>query len=180
MPLEVAMLRDDREAMRILHDAGAREPDVASEATPAVGMAALAKSVVGLVPMVAVRDIDAAVAWYQAIGFELTGSNGEPGTLDWAEVAFGHARVMFASSGDPWRTATSGVTLWLYTNRIDDFYAELKRRQMQRSRAILAGREPDGPKIRFRADLHTTFYGMREFAVDAPGGVDLTFAQETR
>jgi hypothetical protein len=180
MPLEVAMLRDDREAMRILHDAGAREPDVASDATPAMAMAALAKSVMGLVPMVSVRNIDAAVAWYQAIGFELTGSNGEPGSLDWAEVAFGPARIMFASSGDPWRAATSGVTLWLYTNRIDDFYAELKRRQMQRSRAILAGREPDGPKIRFRADLHTTFYGMREFAVDAPGGVDLTFAQETR
>lgn len=176
-PLAIAMLRGDREAMRILHQAGAREPEQPDATTSSASMSSLAKSVVGLVPMIAVPDIDAAVAWYRAVGFELTGSNGEEGKLDWAEVALGEARVMFASSGDAWRARTAGVNLWLYTNRIEDLYAHLKRRQFDRSRDILAGREADTPEIRFRADLYTTFYGMREFAIEDPHGVDLTFAQ---
>jgi ankyrin repeat protein len=176
-PLAVAMLRGDREAMRILHEGGAREPEP-PDATPApTSIEALAKSVLGLVPMLAVPDIDAAVAWYCAVGFELTGSNGEPGKLDWAEVALGRARIMFASSGDAWRAGTGGLSLWLYTDRIDDLYALLRRRQLERSRAILAGREPDTPEIRFRAELYTTHYGMREFAIEDPNGIDLTFAQ---
>lgn len=176
-PLAIAMLRGDREAMRILHDAGAREPELPAATTSPPAVSTLARSVVGLVPMLAVPDIDAAVAWYRAVGFELAGSNGEPGKLDWAEVVLGQARIMFASSGDAWREGSSGFSLWFYTNRIDDLYADLRRRQFDRSRAILAGHEPDTPEIRFRADLYTTHYGMREFAIEDPNGVDLTFAQ---
>jgi len=182
-PLAVAMLRGDHEAMRILHRAGARapeppeEPRATASAAPPPSAAALARSVVGLVPMLAVPDIDAAVAWYRAVGFELTGSNGEPGKLDWAEVRLGEARLMFASSGDAWHPGTAGLDLWLYTNRIDELYAHLRRRQFDRSREVLAGREPETPEIRFRADLYTTHYRMREFAIEDPNGVDLTFAQ---
>lgn len=176
-PLAVAMLRGDREAMRILHGAGACAPESPDATSSPAAIAALAKSVIGLVPMLAVPDIDATVAWYVGVGFELTGSNGEPGRLDWAEVALGDARVMFASSSDAWRAGTAGIQLWLYTNRIDDLYAELRRRQFDRSRALLAGREPATPEIRFRADLYTTHYGMREFSIEDPNGVDLTFAQ---
>lgn len=73
---------------------------------------------------------------------------------------------MFASSRLPWRTGTAGISLWLCTDRIDDLYEDLKRRQLGRSRELLAGREPDTPEIRFRADLYTTHYGMREFAIE--------------
>lgn len=176
-PLAVAMLRGDREAMRILHEAGAREPEALEDAAPGPSAPALGRSVVGLVPMLAVPNIDAAVAWYRAFGFELTGSNGEPGRLDWAEVRLGRARLMFASSGDAWRAGTSGLNLWLYTNGIEALYAELRRRQLERAREILAGREAEAPEIRFRTDLHTTHYGMREFVVEDPHGVHLTFAQ---
>jgi catechol 2,3-dioxygenase-like lactoylglutathione lyase family enzyme len=141
---------------------------------------ALAASVAGLVPMLAVPDIDAAVAWYREVGFELTGSNGEPGSLDWAELTLGRARVMLASSGDAWRSASSGISLWLYTDRIEDLYAHLRARQLERSRHLLAGREPETPEVRFSADLYTTHYGMREFAIEDPNGVDLTFAQPLR
>jgi ankyrin repeat protein len=176
-PLAIAMLRGDGEAMRILHEAGAREPESPIAAKAPASISSIARSVVGLVPMLAVPDIDAAVAWYRAIGFELTGSNGDPGKLDWAEVALGQARIMFTSSADAWREGTSGLTLWLYTNRIEDLHADLRRRQFDRSRAILAGSQPELPEIRFRADLYTTHYGMREFAIEDPHGVDLTFAQ---
>jgi ankyrin repeat protein len=176
-PLAIAMLRGDREAMRILHEAGAREPELPTSGKPTTSGASIPRSVIGLVPMLAVPDIDAAVAWYRAIGFQLTGSNGGPGKLDWAEVALGQARIMFASSADAWREGTSGLTLWLYTNRIEDLYADLRRRQFERSREILVGSQPEMPEIRFRADLYTTHYGMREFSIEDPHGVDLTFAQ---
>jgi ankyrin repeat protein len=179
-PLAVAMLRGDAEAVRILHDAGARSPDPAQAAPSTASFPALADSVVGVVPMIAVADIDATVAWYRGVGFELTGSNGEPGRLDWAEVKLGRARIMFASSGDAWRAGTSGLSLWLYTDRIDDLFADLERRQLERSRALLAGEDPRAPEIRFRAALHTTHYGMREFAIEDPNGVDLTFAQRVQ
>ncbi|MBW3552290.1 MAG: ankyrin repeat domain-containing protein [Gemmatimonadetes bacterium] len=176
-PLAVAMLRGDREAMSILHRAGAREPDPAVAMTSSASMVSLAKSVVGLVPMIAIPDIDAAVAWYRAVGFELTGCNGEEGNLDWAEVALGEARLMFALSGDAWRPGTTGLSLWLYTSRIDDLYGHLKRRQLDRSRALLADVDPELAEIRFRTDLYTTHYGMREFAIEDPNGVLLTFTQ---
>lgn len=178
-PLDVAMLRGDRQAMRILHDFGARPPDARDPAPDSPPARDLADAVAGLVPMIAVHDIDAAVAWYTAVGFRLTGSNGEVGHLDWAEVALGKARIMFASSGDAWRSPTAGLDLWLYTTRIDDLYADLRRRQVERSGAFLAGSTPEAPEIRFTADLHTTFYGMREFAVQDPYGIRLTFAQPT-
>lgn len=178
-PLALAMLRGDREAMRILHDCGAREPEPSMTTTSPAAFPGIARSVVGLVPMVAVPDIDDAVAWYRAVGFEIVGTNGEPGRLDWAEVKLGAARIMFASAADPWRVGTSGVSLWLYTNRIEDLYAELRQRQLERARAILKGNEPESPEIRFSADLHTTHYGMREFAIEDPHGIALTFAQPT-
>jgi catechol 2,3-dioxygenase-like lactoylglutathione lyase family enzyme len=176
-PLGIAMLRGDREAMRILHEAGAREPESPIAQEPRTSISNLAGSVARLVPMLAVPDIDAAVAWYRAIGFQLTASNGKPGELDWAEVTMGQARIMFASSADAWREGTSGLTLWLYTNRIEELHADLRRRQFDRSRAILVGNLPETPEIRFRADLYTTHYGMREFSVEDPHGIDLTFAQ---
>jgi hypothetical protein len=92
-------------------------------------------------------------------------------------VTMGQARIMFASSADAWREGTSGLTLWLYTNRIEELHADLRRRQFDRSRAILVGNRPETPEIRFRADLYTTHYGMREFSVQDPHGIDLTFAQ---
>lgn len=45
-----------------------------------------------------------------------------------------------------------------------DLYADLERRQMVRSREVLAGRAPDTPEIRFRAALYTTHYGMQRHA----------------
>jgi ankyrin repeat protein/catechol 2,3-dioxygenase-like lactoylglutathione lyase family enzyme len=177
-PLDVAVLRGDREAMRILHEAGARATDPPDATPSAAAISTIAGSVAGLVPMIAVPDIDAAVAWYCAVGFELVGSNGQPGSLDWAEVKLGGARVMFASSGEAWRAGTAGLSLWLYTDRIEDVYTYLKRRQLDHARALLSGRDPATPEIRFRADLYTTHYGMREFAIEDPHGIDLTFASE--
>lgn len=175
-PLAVAMLRGDGEAMRILHAAGAGEPELRNATRPEVS-SSLAASIGSLRPMLSVPDVEATVAWYRSIGFELAASHEERGKMDWASVRFGHAEVMFVPSIDPWRVQSSGLSLWIGTDRLDDLYSHLQRRQLERAHAVLAGRAPVGPDVRFSSDLHTAFYGQREFSVRDPNGAELYFCQ---
>jgi ankyrin repeat protein len=174
-PLAVAMLRGDRKAMRLLHAAGAREPASLDEAMPAEPPSSLSASIGRLTPMLAVPDMEATVAWYRSIGFELAGSHEEEGKLDWASVRFGDAEIMLSPSTDPWRDATSALSLWLRTDRIDELYSLLKRRQLERARAVLAAESTAEPEVRFTGDLYTAFYGQREFSIRDPNGVELCF-----
>ncbi len=119
----------------------------------------------------------ATVAWYQAIGFELTGSHGHEGTMDWASVSFGDAEIMFAPSRNPWCEPTSRLSLWIRTGRLDDLYAFLRRRQLERARSMLTGKATSAPEVRFTVDLYTAFYGQREFGIRDPNGIELCFYQ---
>ncbi len=127
--------------------------------------------------MLGVPDLNATVSWYQSIGFELTASHEEEGRIDWAEVKFGHARIMFIPSTVPWRETTAALSLWIRTDRLDDLYAVLKRRQLEHARAVLAGETPTDPLVGFKGDLYTAFYGQREFGIRDPNGVELMFFQ---
>jgi hypothetical protein len=84
---------------------------------------------------------------------------------------------MFSPSSAPWRDSTSGLSLWFQTDRLDDLYSALKRRQLERSRAVLAGEPTDAPELRFKQDLHTAIYGQREFCICDPNGIELYFFQ---
>lgn len=175
-PMAMAMLRGDREAMRLLHAAGAKEP----EALPAAGgepPSALADSMGRVTPMMGVRDIDETIAWYRAVGFELAESHAGEGRIDWAMMKFGAAEIMLVPGGELSRTATSRLSLWIQTSRLDDLYARLKQRQLERARAELAGEASRTPELKFTADLYTAFYGQREFGLRDPNGVELMFAQ---
>ena len=175
-PLEVAMLRGDREAMRRLHAAGARLPPAPRH--PVAGkLAALAASTAKIRPMLGVPDVEATVAWYRSIGFELTGSHGEEGHMDWASLAFGEAELMLSPSSDAWRETTRALSLWIRTDRLDELYALLRGRQLERARGVLAGEGAETPEVRFSVDLHTAFYGQREFGLRDPNGVELMFYQ---
>ncbi len=173
-PLEVAMLRGDREAMRRLHAAGAKEPR-SPQATAADS--SLAASVGGLTPMLAVPDLEATVNWYRAIGFELAGSHEQEGRMGWARVTLGRAGIMFTPARAAGPGGTSGLSLWIRTDRLDDLYALLKRVQLERARAALTGEATDAPEVRFTVDLYTAFYGQREFGIRDPNGVELMFSQ---
>jgi ankyrin repeat protein/uncharacterized glyoxalase superfamily protein PhnB len=176
-PLTVAMLRADWEAMRRLHAAGANLPAPSTRTPAAESSAPLDASIHKLTPMIAVADMDATVAWYRSIGFELTGTHGDEGKLGWACVRFGQAEIMFVPSDVPWRKSSAGLSVWIYTDRIDDIYAQLKRRQLERSRAVLAGEATALVDVPFTLDLYTAFYGQREFGVRDPNGIHVMFAQ---
>ena len=170
-PLEVAMLRGDQKAMRLLHSAGATLPAIPARASGTTSD--LTTSIATLSPMVGVADMQRTVDWYRAIGFELTGSHGEDGNMDWACVTFGETEIMFV----PAREETKGTSLWIRTNRLDDLYAHLKQRQLAWAAAALAGESSDTPEIRFTGDLYTAFYGQREFSLRDPNGVEVYFYQ---
>jgi hypothetical protein len=175
-PFDIALLRGDREAMRRLHAAGAKEPE-SSDAPSAKTESDVRSSIESLTPMLGVPDVEATVSWYQLVGFELVGSHGEDGGMDWARVKFGNAEVMFTSSTDPWHEPTKGLSLWIGTSRLDDLYAALKSRQLEYANASLATDADDTPQVRFTVDLYTAFYGQREFGIRDPNGIELMFAQ---
>lgn len=174
--LAVAMLRDDRPAMRLLHAAGARTPE-APETAAKGASPPTAVSFAGPTPMLTVPDMDATVAWYRTIGFELAGSYGEEGALDWASMVLGGVEIMFVPCRRSSVGAFSGLSLWLRTDRIDEIYTRLRGQQLRAAAAFLAGHQPGDATLPFSVDLHTAVYGQREFGVRDPNGVELMFAQ---
>jgi uncharacterized glyoxalase superfamily protein PhnB len=186
-PLTVAMLRGDRGAMRLLHAAGATLPEV--PAGDAAALASLRGSMRGLTPLLGVAVMARTIAWYEAVGFMLAGSNGEEGKLDWASMKFGNVEIMFVPSPPAASAAMSGISLWIHTDRLDDLYAVLRQRQLERDRAELAGGGAGAegaagstgaagePDVQFTGDLYTASYGQREFSIRDPNGVVLNFYQ---
>lgn len=83
---------------------------------------------------------------------------------------------MFAST-ESWRAATSALSLWIRTDRLDDLCSLLEQRQLERGRAELAGESAHEPDAQFASDLYTAFYGQREFSIRDPNGVTLNFFQ---
>jgi ankyrin repeat protein len=177
-PMAIAMLRGDEEAMRRLHTAGAKVPEAMTMPTPGT-LSALGASITKLTPMLSVPNVAATVAWYRWLGFDLVGTDSEDGAeeLGWACVRLGTAEIMFVPSTDSWRSQSAGTSVWLRTDRLDDLYAHLKQRQLERARALLAGDATGAPELRFTLDLYTAFYGQREFGILDLNGVQLMFAQ---
>lgn len=174
-PLAVAMLRGDEEAMRRLKAAGAKVSKQLAGPSFNARMPALAASVTRVNPMIQVPDVRATVEWYQSIGFQLEGAHQIETDEAWAGLSFGGAYLMFVPRGT--KNAEREVSFRFRTDRIDDLYQALKRRQLERATAVLAGATPEIPEARFTSDIHDTFYGQREFSIVDLNGYDLNFAQ---
>lgn len=174
--LAVAMLRGDREAMRRLHAAGASAPNVTTTSNDPAAIAAAAKSVTKVVPMIYVLDVARALAWYVSIGFVETARFGEDGLVNFGMVSFGHAELMLNMPGKP---SPHDASLWFYTDRVDELYQLLKSRQLEAARAVLAGTAADHPGIEFDQDIEDMFYGARQFCIRDLNGYQLYFIQSS-
>jgi uncharacterized glyoxalase superfamily protein PhnB len=169
-----AMLRGDRKAMRHLHAAGAKTPASPSPSTLREDMTALAGSVRKGVPMILVPDVARALDWYASIGFTELARFGDAGVVNFGMVSFGGAELMLNMHG------TSGahdVSLWFYTDRVDELYQVLKRRQLEAASAALADPASADRGIDFQQDIEDMFYGARQFCVRDPHGYQLYFIQ---
>lgn len=170
--LEAAATRGDREAMRILHDAGARMPRVQPTADFTARMSTLANSVAKGVPMVYVPDVARALDWYVSIGFKELNRVDDEGVVNFGMVAFGKAELMLNMHG---RSAPHGVSLWFYTDRVDALYDVLKSRRIAAGEAALSGAAADQPDIEFDQDIEDMFYGARQFCIRDLNGYQLYF-----
>jgi ankyrin repeat protein/catechol 2,3-dioxygenase-like lactoylglutathione lyase family enzyme len=181
-PLALAMLRGDREAMRLLRAAGAKEPGVPSAPNAGVQTAAsshtrtAAGSISKSVPMFRVRDMRATVRWYEALGFTVEDTFEDGSELVFARVTFGEAEFTLSPGAN---TGPRDVSLWFFTSRVEELYALFKEKQLRRARAggPNTSEEPDVP---FEEDLYEPFYGGRQFSIRDIDGLTLIFWQPAR
>jgi ankyrin repeat protein/uncharacterized glyoxalase superfamily protein PhnB len=172
--LAVAMLRGDREAMSRLLAAGATPPMTTTAPSFQARMAKLAESVKKGVPTIHVPDVARALDWYVSIGFTERARYEDDGLVNFGMVSFGKADVMLNMHGT---TGVHDVSLWFYTDQIDDLYQLLKSRQLEAAHAALAGEPRDHAGIAFEQDIEHMFYGARQFCIRDPNGYALYFIQ---
>src|SRR6266550_957126 len=174
-PLAVAMLRGDEEGMRRLKAAGAKVPNQAEGPSFEQRILEAAKTVKKADAMISVPNVRAAVDWYKSIGFQLEGEHEIDTNAAWAGLSFGGWFLMLVPGG--MAGTRQAVSFWLRTDGVDDLYQVLKKRQMERSAAILRNEKSYIPETRFIQDLHNAFYGEREFAIVDLNGYELHFVQ---
>jgi ankyrin repeat protein len=177
-PLAVAMLRGDREAMRLLRAAGAREPQAPQrdEISFANEMAAAATSVKKASPMFTVRDMRATLQWYASIGFTVEDQYEDGGELTFARLCFGKGEFTLSPGGT---VGPRDVSLWFFTDRVQELHELLKERQLRVAHAALTGGSSQELDVRFDEDLYEPFYGGRQFSIRDNNNLSLIFWQPT-
>jgi ankyrin repeat protein/uncharacterized glyoxalase superfamily protein PhnB len=166
--IEAAMLRGDREAAKRLRAAGAREPVRISSSRVRSKLSKLADSTKKCVPMIYVPDVAAALDWYASIGFKEIARYADNGLVNFGMVSFGNAEIMLNMHG---KRGEHDLSLWFYTDKVDDLYQLLKSRQIEA--ASTGGNEG----IDFIEHINDTFYGARQFGIRDLNGYILYFIQ---
>jgi catechol 2,3-dioxygenase-like lactoylglutathione lyase family enzyme len=124
--------------------------------------------------MILVPDVARALDWYASIGFKVLARYEDEGLVNFGMVSFGKAEVMLNMHGTP---GTHDVSLWFYTDEIDNLYELLKSRQLEAAQAALAGESGDQGGIEFEQDIEHMFYGVRQFCIRDLNGYQLYFIQ---
>jgi len=158
-PLAIALLRRDEEAIRLLREAGAREPEAPARDSGGIRdeIKSAAASVRSSSPMFRVRDVRATARWYESLGFTLTDEYEDSGEVTFARLTFGKSEFTLSSGSE---SGPREVSLWFYVNDVRRLYEQLKSAQ-----------------LRFQEDLYAPFYGGHQFSIEDPNGLSLIFWQ---
>jgi ankyrin repeat protein len=170
-PLDVALLRGDREATRILTAAGATTHAHVERSSRGQPFANLAESVKGSDPMFRVKNVRETVRWYRALGFRLVEEYEDGHEVTYARLAFGKCEFGLSTGAS---TGPRDVSLWIYTDRVEELYERLKAYQRAAVDQKTSGDE-DLVEVRFDEDLYSPFYGGRQFSVRDPDGLSVIF-----
>ena len=173
-PLDVAMLRGDREAMRLLKAAGAKETEPVPATVAPLDPSSLVGSIKKSSPMFFVRDVRATVRWYESIGFTVSDRFEDGDQLVFAHLTLGNGEFTLSPGGE---AGPRDVRLWFFTDRVEELYRALKARQIRAAHAALADVPSDEPEVWFEEDLYRPFYGGRQFSVRDLNGLELIFWQ---
>jgi uncharacterized glyoxalase superfamily protein PhnB len=132
-------------------------------------MAKMAEATKKIVPMIYVADVARTLEWYTSIGFKEIARYGDDGIVNFGMVSFGNAELMLNMHGKPGK---HDVSLWFYTDHVDDLYQLLRSRQIEAAQAGGAG-------IEFEQDIEDMFYGARQFGIRDLNGYVLYFIKTT-
>ncbi|MEZ6197599.1 MAG: VOC family protein [Planctomycetota bacterium] len=110
-----------------------------------------------LAPILPVRDMSAAVEFYEKLGFELVK---RVDAWNWAMLARGEARIMVDQSTNPHPGTRRTGVIYLYASDLIAFHREATARGLE-----LPEPEP-------------TFYGMIEIRIEDPDGNRLWIGEE--
>ena len=127
--------------------------------------------------MIYVPDVASALDWYVSIGFTEVARYGNDGHVNFGMVSFGRAELMLNVHGKP---APHDVSLWFYTDRIDDLYRLMKSRQLEAAHVALTGGPGAHRAIEFEQDIEDMFYGARQFCIRDLNGYELYFIQSAQ
>ncbi len=100
--------------------------------------------------MFRVPDMRATVRWYESIGFRAEDRYEDGGELVFARLSFGKAELTLSPG------ATAGprdVSLWFFTDRVQELYELLKERGLRVAHAALTGGSTPEPGSRCEKDL---------------------------
>lgn len=163
--LELAMLRGDSDAIRLLKSHGARDPEI----PPAGRLEDIASKIQQILPMMCATNATGTVGWLQSLGCKVQERVPDDGEVSWAMLQAGPERFMVQEKVN---RPPGVVALWFYVKDIDEVYAALKARLF---RAIIEGR--DMPPYVFDQDIYDTHYGGRQFDLQDSNGFELVFYQ---
>lgn len=119
---------------------------------PAAGLGNYAQGVIEVVG----PDIEASLAFYRAIGFEVARRTGGFAVLHW------QGQRLFVAEDPNAPTAPRWISLRLMTNDVDGLHDQLR-----------------GRGVTIVHPLSDRPYGLREFVVRDPNGLDIRFSQPT-
>ncbi|HYU73050.1 MAG TPA: VOC family protein [Ktedonobacteraceae bacterium] len=121
-----------------------------------------------LTPNIMVEDVNRTIQFYkETLGFELLTSVPEKGQFDWAMMKRDGVEIMFqarASLGEEipalqQKEIGGALTFYIDIEGVEELHAILK------------------DKVTIVQEMHTTFYGAQEFAIQDCNGYILTFAE---
>ena len=117
-----------------------------------------------LVPTLHVADISKTLEFYKdALNFEVKNTYEPEGKLIWAFLKSGNVELMLeeqTTESTQLRKDTN-TSFYFYPEDVEELHVSLKTRGYPVS------------------DKQVTFYGMKEFALEDPDGLELRFGQET-
>jgi lactoylglutathione lyase len=122
-----------------------------------------------LTPNIMVEDVNATLQFYrEVLGFEVITTVPESGTFDWAMIQRDSVPLMFQSRSSltgeiPFftdRPIGASLTLYIDVADIHALYDSVKEH------------------VTITQDMHSTFYGAQEFAIQDLNGYILAFAQQ--
>lgn len=115
-----------------------------------------------------VENVNETVDFYrEVLGFNLVMTVPDSGAFDWALVKREEVEVMFQARASLTeevplfkdKPVGGALTFFIRMQGVEDLYRQIH------------------PKVNVVQDLHTTFYGTREFAIQDCNGFVLTFAE---